>query len=164
MPFAQWPGIWQPTTRPPAGNAEGTVQSMSTRCPDPTTIRNPPTDGSTLTFGVAPGGNPTAAAASALSHALWAASSPMTASWTSSPPLTTWSSTVSPATTSTTDGWNVQSRAMMLTSRGAAEVPGEIGGVGGAAPASQAATTTATAAAIAARTTARAVGECTAGV
>ena len=45
------------------------------------------------------------------------------------------------ATTSTIDGWNVQSRAMMLTSRGAAAVPGEIGGVGGGVPGSQAATT-----------------------
>ena len=34
MPFAQWPGMWQPTTRPPAGVADGTVQIMSTRWPD----------------------------------------------------------------------------------------------------------------------------------
>ena len=107
MPFAQWPGMWQPTTSAAGGRiADGTVQTMSTRWPDPTTIRSPPTAGSTLTPRRRARRSPTAAAASAASHASWAASSPITTSWTSSPPLTTWSSTVSPATTSTTDGWN----------------------------------------------------------
>ena len=41
MPFAQWPGMWQPTNQPDAAVAasDGTVQVTSTRSPEPTTIR-----------------------------------------------------------------------------------------------------------------------------
>ena len=121
-----------------ASSRVGTVQRTSTRSPDRTTTRRPSRPGGTLTSGVGPGGAPTVAA-SATSQASWTAASPMTTSWTSRPPLMTWSRTVSPGTRSTGDGSNVYSRAMMLTSRGVAALPAEIGGVAPGAPLAQAA-------------------------
>ena len=70
MPFAQCPGMWQPTIQAAAGVSAGTVQTRSTRSPERTTIRTPATSGGTLTTGVGPGGAPTVAA-SATSQASW---------------------------------------------------------------------------------------------
>ncbi len=131
IPFAQWPGMWQPTTvRPALG---GTVQMASARSPDRTTRRSPARSGRTLTSGVGPGGAP-ATAASAASHASCVAVSPMTASWTSRPALTRCRRTVSPRTTSRVAGLKAYSRAKRLTSRGLAGVPGVGRGVGPSEP------------------------------
>ena len=57
MPFAQWPGMWQPRRSfETSAAAAGTVQMTSTRWPDGTTTRMPDTSGGTLTTGVGPGG------------------------------------------------------------------------------------------------------------
>ena len=93
-----------------------------------TTTRSPSNPGGTETAGVMPG-RVGGWLASATSQASWTAWSPITASCGSRPPLITWSSTVSPGTRSTAGGENTSSRAMMLTSRGLAEVPGLTGGV-----------------------------------
>src|SRR5258705_411185 len=135
MPNAQWPGIWHPrTSRTTTAESAGTVQTRSTRRPEATTIRIPATSGPTLTIGVGPGGG-FAAPASATSHASWTGWSPITASWISRPPFTTCSSTVSPGTTSTGSGRNCQSFITMLSSRGATDEPGTIGGGAGGGPA-----------------------------
>ena len=57
MPFAQWPGMWQPTNQPLAALAasSGTVQVTSSRWPDSTTIRVPSKPGGSGTNGVGPG-------------------------------------------------------------------------------------------------------------
>ena len=52
MPFAQWPGMWQPITRAASPVAtRGTVHTTSTRWPDATTTRRPASSGGTLTSG-----------------------------------------------------------------------------------------------------------------
>ena len=117
MPLARCPGMWHSTVQADgsgvalalgsgwlAGTSVGTTQRRSTRWPDATTTRTPPTSGATLTTGVGPGGAPSSGA-SAASQASCTAPSPMTTSWTSSPPLTMWSITVSPGTRSQ-DRWH----------------------------------------------------------
>src|SRR5690242_14141558 len=120
MPFAQWPGMWQPTTNPLT--SAGTVHVASARSPERTTSRSPASAAGTLTAAVGPGGA-SAVASSADSQASWVVAGPTIASWMSSPALTTCRTMVSPGMTSRVAGLYAYSRAITFTSRGRARVP-----------------------------------------